>query len=484
MGSLNVQSLLGSKSFKQFSESNSGGGEFLSTLTALSFAYISVGVILALLAAAFFAMGVKFISRVVVLWLAIIASPLALLMYAIPAGRSYAKKWQDALVTYSFYPAVMLFLFFIITRFAEGLVGSNNACGDVSPSILSSTFCELSNSKTTGLGYAANIVASIGIKLGLIMILIYLAMKASDMVAQMGGSWAQKIVSYPEKYMGSVGRLPFSTLGFAGRQTVGRAGYNLSRSEGLRNWASESVIGRTLWRGTKKLGQSTFDVRGLPGAKNLKDTIGEPKGKGGFQAKVDAKSKKIESEAKLLRDDDIDRAKRRREYRDRFARTNNGITFEQTERSLAAEQREAAQAQEEAARNLNEATEHLNELRTLPNQNDPHIQQEIAAQLAEQTRLQTEERAARLRRERTASRLKNHRDAENSFVSQSAPNTERVRTYANDMSRRRATNLWWPSRGALAGSERVRNLVREKSENERIVEALQNIPPAAPPQTP
>ncbi|MDQ5955336.1 MAG: hypothetical protein QG621_339, partial [Patescibacteria group bacterium] len=69
MDVIGVQSLVGSGSFSQFAKQENVG--FWTVLITLTFVYIAVAVILAMLAFTFIAVGVKFIVRVVVLWLTI-----------------------------------------------------------------------------------------------------------------------------------------------------------------------------------------------------------------------------------------------------------------------------------------------------------------------------------------------------------------------------------------------------------------------------
>jgi hypothetical protein len=57
-------------------------------LLILSFIYIAGGAILFIIAASFLAAGIKFLVRIVVLWFAIIASPLALVAKAIPSAQN------------------------------------------------------------------------------------------------------------------------------------------------------------------------------------------------------------------------------------------------------------------------------------------------------------------------------------------------------------------------------------------------------------
>jgi hypothetical protein len=199
MGAIDVQNILGTQSFKAFNASLSGAGAFVTELIVLSFIYICVGIILGLLAAMFFTVGIKFITRIVVLWIVIIAAPLALLMYAVPnpKAQGYFKEWLNALITYSLYPAIFLFLFIIIINFTYGLAGCTG--GTCASSILAGVFNSAALSSATGPTYVAGLIANISIKLGFIMMMLYLAIQASNAVSKWGGTLAQNITARPDK---------------------------------------------------------------------------------------------------------------------------------------------------------------------------------------------------------------------------------------------------------------------------------------------
>lgn len=264
MGAINVSKILDNKAFKNFSQNQQGGaGEFFNTLIALSFIYICVGVIFGLLAALFFVVGFKFISRIVILWLAIIAAPLALVMYAIPTDttKKYANQWLSALTTYSVYPAVFLFIFFIITQFAVGL--SNCKPGAVDCSILTSAFNDANASNATGLIYTANLIGAIGIRLGLIMALLYIALQVSERLSNAGGSWAQSITSrtnWMGQGLGNISRR-VSTLAprfagnFAYRNTAGIA------ARGLNNTLANSSAANSWLLNNKLVGHPITSLR-------------------------------------------------------------------------------------------------------------------------------------------------------------------------------------------------------------------------------
>ncbi len=267
MGAMQVQSILNTDSFKAFAQ-DSG---FLVKVATLSFIYICMGVIFGLLAAMFFTIGLKFISRVVVLWVVIIASPLALLMYAIPgpSAKKYFNEWLSALITYSLYPATFLFLFFIITRFTHSFTGCDPNAIICENSILESAFGSINKTATgtTGATYLVSIIAEVGIRLGFVMMLLYLALKASDIVSSFGGSLAQTITSKPDKWAASLSgfsqritRNPVlapgvrQAAGFGWRNTGGKAAASLASTLKSAQWSNTpGVIGRAGFNLQKKV---------------------------------------------------------------------------------------------------------------------------------------------------------------------------------------------------------------------------------------
>jgi hypothetical protein len=247
MNTIKIQKILGTESFAKFTK---GSPNFLSKVISLSFIYICVGVIFAMLAAMFFTIGVKFISRVVVLWLVIIAAPLALVMYAIPSAQAkgYFDQWRKALVTYSLYPAVFLFLYLIIIMFAYELAGCQvNQIANCQTTIIDKIFDNIpTGDNVSPIGQIAVIITETVFRLGFIMMLLYLAMKASDAVSNMGGTLAQKISGSPTtaftgRFMKGLGNLGYrNTAGRAAQVASGRlANSSLANSR----WINNPVFG-------------------------------------------------------------------------------------------------------------------------------------------------------------------------------------------------------------------------------------------------
>ena len=227
MNALGIQTFIGSNSFSTFASTLTGksgqavGG--FSILIILTFVYLAVGAILAMLAFTFITVGVKFLVRVVVLWFVIIAAPLAFVAAAIFKGATWDrfnlfKRWQEALIQFAFYPAVFLFIFWIIDLFSSQLGNTNGG-------LLGASFS--TNAASQGAVYTiATVIASVTIRLGIIVAMLFVAMKASDKIANTGvrvvdsfsnkaGTWVSQTV--PKRFAGLAYRSPIGPGGLAQR---------------------------------------------------------------------------------------------------------------------------------------------------------------------------------------------------------------------------------------------------------------------------
>ncbi len=259
---IGVQTLLGPNSFSAAFFVKHG---FWVNLIVFSFMYIAVGIILAILAFTFLVVGFKFLIRIVMLWIAIIASPLALVAGAMGRNKSGSaeklfKLWYSTLIEYSFHPAVFLFMFWIVNSFAIELATSGNGNKD---GILNAAFSDLGAITAGGdtgsfLVPIAAAVASISIRLGLVVILLFVAMKASDKIASSGSSGARSAAGW-------TGNKLSNAVAWGGRNSFGRLGYSYAQSNTGRALAAHSLLGKGLVVGARKLSGANYDVRGVKG---------------------------------------------------------------------------------------------------------------------------------------------------------------------------------------------------------------------------
>jgi len=303
MGMIQVTNLFNTSSFTQFYSSNPG---FMVTAIALTFLYIAAAIILWVLAVTFAAAGVKFILRVVGLWFVIIVSPLALIAWALPGNgpQKLFKEWRDSLLNNAFYPVVFLFVFLMLTMFAQQMGQSNN--------LINGIFNGLSGNATSGnplaaIGLAA---ANVGIRLGLVVAVLWFGLSYANKwktfasnTADGFGNWVGGL--YQGAVRRSGGALLAGAPGAALRSTLGYGGDQLARTSTLRNWAASNVFGRTLWRGAAAAGRQSYDIRGgLQAAGLNKDIVGAPGGQGGYTARFERGVKRREDEASKLKPSD------------------------------------------------------------------------------------------------------------------------------------------------------------------------------------
>src|SRR3989338_2223724 len=207
MNAVNVQKLYSTQEFKTWNDNNKGG--FLTTVITLSFIYITLGIMYGLLFVVFLTAGVKFMMRVVGLWFVIISAPLAFVARTLTKTEPYYKQWQENLVKFSLYPAVFLFMYYILVSFMNQL--GNSQPGGLGNGI----FRQLSTTGTQGTNTGTlNALGTIAIEMGFVIAMMYVALKASDWVVKEGSGMAHAAVSW-------MGNAAAGTAGFGLRRTAG-----------------------------------------------------------------------------------------------------------------------------------------------------------------------------------------------------------------------------------------------------------------------
>ena len=262
MNLVGVQTLLSPGSFSSTFQSSNN---WLVNIIVFSFVYIAMGAFLALLAFTFISVGIKFLIRIVVLWLVIIASPLAFVSKALfikdkNDALGFFKKWSSALVEFSFYPAIFLFIFLMINQFAIKMSGcSAKTLGDC-PGLLNSAFANL-DSGGAFLIPIASAVASIGVRLGLIVIMFYYALNVSDKIGNtgikfvdgLGKQAAHKMTDWTKSYGGWAARRPAAAAGgLLYRNTVAKGARGIGNSLSNAKWANKDNFGGRLAYNARK----------------------------------------------------------------------------------------------------------------------------------------------------------------------------------------------------------------------------------------
>jgi hypothetical protein len=265
MNGLNFQSALSPESLQKITETYKDDiGKLSGTFISFMFVYVMIGIMFLMLAMAFVAAGIKFVIRIVSLWLAIILAPLALVAWSFERskgghggghGGGYFKRWTTLLLSNAFYPAVFLFILLLISNFMGG-----QGQGSFDQQLLAAA-----STNQNGVFALGSIIANIGVRLGFVLVMLYFAIKYSDYGTNIwGADWANR----------KGADVAFGWTGAILRSTVGRGAAAVSG-----DWKRKDFI-------ISPLANRSYDGRSLPGLRNLpgaKDLFGEPSGKGGFR---------------------------------------------------------------------------------------------------------------------------------------------------------------------------------------------------------
>jgi len=274
MNAVKPQELLNSAMLDRVRKATTGSWGF-GTVGVYLVLFMSVAAMLWMLFFAFLQVGIKFMLRIVGLWFVLIASPLAFVARTMPKTKHFFDQWLDYLIKFSFYPAIFLFMFWILTKFTTSILssGDNNGISG-NGSLMNSLFQTTPTGSSVELGTVAAI-ATVAIRMGFVIAVLYVGLKVSDWIVKEGSATAMKVSGW------STGKA-FGAIGWGGRNSVGWLAQRASQTATMRNWAANGgILSRNLWRGTSALGRGSFDARGLPGARTALGVLGGDVIKGG-----------------------------------------------------------------------------------------------------------------------------------------------------------------------------------------------------------
>ena len=270
MDVIKVQKLLGQDSFKKFTDQNG----FMTNVIVQITVYAMVGWIFAILALAFFAVGFKFIIRIIILWFVIIAAPLAFAMRAFASNdiaRKLYNEWQSALLKFSFYPAIFLFILLIMIYIMKEMGRANGLIPDIFASLLPTT--SGGTEAPVALGGALAIVL---IRLGFVVIMLLFGLKAADQLVLHGSSAAEKVTNWASgKVMGWAENKRFAGLAY--RSSVGRAANNLDKKVGSMRLANDTVTGAWIGNKVRKGILAPLANKGYGGARSYPQVLKDRK---------------------------------------------------------------------------------------------------------------------------------------------------------------------------------------------------------------
>lgn len=183
MAGVGLQKLISGDMFTKWVKNN----DFFTTLITLSFIFLTMGAMLAMLAYAFFAAAIKLVVRVVTLWFTIILAPFAVVAWALPKTRTFAMQWWKYHINAILFPVGFLFVFYILALFM-GPVGAEGG-------LFAGVFAETQN--LGSIEGIASTVASVAIRVIFVIVMLWTAIKVGDYFSVYG---AAKINSFAKKH--------------------------------------------------------------------------------------------------------------------------------------------------------------------------------------------------------------------------------------------------------------------------------------------
>jgi hypothetical protein len=260
-----------------------------------------------------------FIIRGVVLTFLIITSPVGFVGMVVPFLGSLANEWWNKLISQSFFAPLYLLLILVALKIMEGVV---EATGTLS------LMQALTNPNSTLMG---NVVMGI-------MIIAFLV-AALIMSKKIGAIGADMAIGAAGKATGFAVAAPAA---FVGRNVVGRSATALAPK-----LARVPLVGGALARNLDKLGNKSFDLRGIKQLQEAGKAAGGislgsagKAAQGGYRG-LEAASKERDEKVRKIRRAGVDVSKEEDRIRDSYDKLLN------LEKELARTRRDAA---EEAAR--------------------------------------------------------------------------------------------------------------------------------------
>jgi hypothetical protein len=265
MNAVQIDKLYGSDAFEKAKGACGTGSSVTCGLIISTLVYLAVAIMFWMLFFAFLQVGIKFLLRIVGLWFLLIASPLAFVAKTMHKTEKYFDEWLKKLIEFSAYPAIFLFMFLVLTKITTSLLTVQGQTGGLFNAAFNANTgaAGAANSSNYAIGIASAI-AAIGIRMGFVIALMYVALRASDWVVKEGSGIASKI-------SGGITGKTLGVAGFAGRNTVGWAGFRLGQTKFMQKVGARGIVGRNLLAGVNRIGTASFDARN---SKTLNKSLG------------------------------------------------------------------------------------------------------------------------------------------------------------------------------------------------------------------
>ncbi len=238
MNAVKPQELLNVAMLKKVQETT---GSNWGTVGVYLVLFLSVAAMLWMLFFAFLQVGIKFMMRIVGLWFVLIASPLAFVAKTMKQTSHFFDDWLQYLIKFSFYPAIFLFMFWILTKFTTSILSSGDKNGiSGNGSLMNSLFQTTPTGGSVELGTVA-VIATVAIRMGFVMAVLYVGLKVSDWIVKEGSGLAGNIT-------GRIGSGMLGTAKFAGKYGPGwAAGAAYRRTGGALAAGASNALQRSNW---------------------------------------------------------------------------------------------------------------------------------------------------------------------------------------------------------------------------------------------
>ena len=458
MGAVQLQKLYGQQAFDQASKACGGSSGVTCALIVSTAVYISVAAMLWMLFFAFLQVGIKFMMRIVGLWFVLIASPLAFVARTMPKTKHFFDQWLDYLIKFSFYPAIFLFMFWILIKFTVAVLpsGKNESLFNSMLNASSAT------DPTTGITTA---IATVAIRMGFVIAVLYVGLKVSDWIVKEGSAMAAKITGVGGKGLsfgaGKVIQVGGASSAWALRNTVGRGATAAARSQLVNRFASKSMFGTALKGTLSTVGSAQMDIRNAPGGSVLNRVVGAATGakidsgkptygKGGFAKQIADKQKAIKKRAESMKGDAVDIQKAQNQFKNDYEKEHGSGSYKRRIDDLS--------SRIKSARNLQTSWK-----RAAAQSGTAEIAKEYLARAKEA------EKVAK----GVESELKPIADAGKDAVKER--DKEFIGSFAKRMESRHLGNFGMPSRAAISGAADATKLVTEKSAKDKMAAAAKEL---------
>ncbi len=225
------------------------------------------------------------ITRYIILIFLMILSPLAFVAWTLPKTEHYAKEWWGKLINQSFFAPFYLLMIWVSLSVLSGI--SPNLTGSLGQAF-------------SGSGIA-DVLLNFCIVTGLMVGSLVVSKKLGAYGADTAINWTSR----------SGGRATFGTLAFLQRHTVGRLANRMATWQRPRAFLQGSVLGRSVLKGIRTVGSSSFDVRNTELGRGISRSLGGANlGKVGGEGGYSGLQKRRQDEREAARRDAIREAER------------------------------------------------------------------------------------------------------------------------------------------------------------------------------